>query len=216
VSNGAWTRGEKIAVLSIFIAIVTCIATIVLVPEVRKWVGFDSSTTPKSANFQVEKSNSTNLSKPSPQGQNISRITSPDDGTNSKLDGISFDSSISTTIDGWLRISPIDVAEYANEELYIKMSICNVGGSSDSASYLYAWYTPPYGQNSVSWTWSWELGFTLMLKPGECEVKGGWSNKVQQPFQLKRPFGKLYFSTNSNHAQGVLDLSQLDSQNLVR
>jgi hypothetical protein len=213
VSNGAWTRGEKIAVLSILIAIVTCVATIVLVPEVRKWFGFDASTTPKNPSPQVEKSKDTNVPQPSPE--HISKMTSPADGTNSKLNGVSFDSSISTTIDsGWFRISPIDVALYTDEKLYTKMSICNVGSSHRTLGYLTEWYTPPYGQNSVSWIW--DVGFFLSLKPGECEVIGGWSSSVRQPFELKRPFGKLYFSATSSVAEGVLDLNQLDSQNLIK
>jgi hypothetical protein len=213
VSNGAWTRGEKIAVLSILIAIVTCVATIVLVPEVRKWFGFDSSSTPKSADSKVEKPSISNPSKPSPE--QVTKVISPADETNSKVDGVGFDSSISTTIDsGWFRISPIDVALYTDEKLYTKISICNVGGNSRSLDYLYSWYTPPYGQNSVSWTWG--VGFSLSLKPGECEVIGGWSSTVRQPFQLKRPFGRLYFSARSNIAEGVLDLNQLDSQSLLK
>jgi len=40
-----WTRDQIIALISAFVAIVACIAAVVVVPEVRQWLGLESSAT---------------------------------------------------------------------------------------------------------------------------------------------------------------------------
>ncbi len=41
-----WTRDQIIAIAGLLVAIVACIADLVVVPEVRRWFGLESSTTP--------------------------------------------------------------------------------------------------------------------------------------------------------------------------
>ena len=44
MSNGKWSRGEKIALAGFLVAVATCAAAIAVIPQVQRWLGLGSLT----------------------------------------------------------------------------------------------------------------------------------------------------------------------------
>ena len=42
-----WSRGEVIALVSLIIAVVACVAAVLVVPDFRRWIGLDHSLVEK-------------------------------------------------------------------------------------------------------------------------------------------------------------------------
>lgn len=63
--NNSWVRNDKIALISLSVAVVACIAALIVVPEFRKFVGLDSpptsSPTPSNAEKLLTENTSSNI-----------------------------------------------------------------------------------------------------------------------------------------------------------
>lgn len=213
-----WTRDQKIALFALLFVALTCAGTIILVPEVRRWIHLESSG-------QTDRNNSTNSGQPSTTdaagNQSVananqaalSRRVSVNERRKSA--GLGFATGASVQI-SYFQILVLDLASYNSGEFYLKLRICNTTKTADSLQGLFIWYTPK-DQDSVSWVLPGTPTDPLVfLKPGECRAVGNWSEKPAKKVELRRPLGVLHFSRWAHSDEASLDLDALDSQGIAK
>lgn len=224
MSNSAWSRNEKIALISLLFVIISCIAAIVVVPEIRHWLGLDAQI--KAIKTSNKNENTANIyyaeSSPENPATN-SNIIDKAQPSILKLSGVSFAPNVYTKLyrvdrlrnATILQVQLIDMALYNDRKIYIKLSLCNVGNIGTDLYEWYIWYTPSSRQDSINWSWNEDPSALMSLKPGACKTMGGWSEKVDDSFKLTKPLGVINISDDGYKVLSTIDLNTADSQGFV-
>lgn len=220
MSRTPWTRDQKIGLAALLFVAATCIATVILVPEVRHWMGLDPSDDPPNLNNNSNTRQTANINasanKSTASGGHVPAPIQPQPSGESerkKLAGIGFQEGAFVNL-GNFRIHLLDLAAYSSGNLYIKFRVCNSDSTTRNLHELYVWYTPR-DQDAVNWSFKKMVDSFVSLKPGECRLVGDWSEDTND-FQLRRPLGVLHLSTRSYAEEVSIDLNDLEGRNMVR
>ena len=224
-----WTRADRIALVSVLIAVVSCAAAIIVVPEFRQWLGLRSSEADHASpnanaasineNPTISNSNKKTTEAATPPKNELSRIIL---GANERgeMPEAYLESSLLSDSRYFkkCRIQFVDMSLSHNKRVYIKLSICNVDYSPGQLQELFVWYTPGGNQESVNWHFSSNTNQEPLIdvKGRECKIVGGWSDEVSESFRFKRPLGGIFFSDRKSFQKGPIDLEGPDKQGFVK
>ena len=234
MSNG-WSRSDRIALIGIVIAVVSCIAALMVVPELRSWLGLEREASGSSASSDNSKTVLSNSDGSKTKSDQASQQTDP---ANKKVAGIFVqpnslavrgdikDHSGTETYIEW-RILIQDFAVYSSGQSYLTLSVCNMGGVPKELRNLYVWYTPANGTGSMNWYFKRpkiEGGFfgtpqwppLFKLKPNECATTGDWNNQENNPVSLSSPLGILHISKYEGSPHVSIDLGKAESVGALR
>jgi hypothetical protein len=169
-----WSRSDKIALLGLIIAIVSCLAAIIVVPEIRHWLGLQISEATENRESKIgeDKSKDANSNSLGHAGEETNKegkaSTTPavnvEENDPNKIAGIAI-SGLSDRPKVYaeiiqekteymyraFRVQLLDMAFYRNKKLYVKISVCNAGNNQEKLDELYIWYTPAGGRESINW-----------------------------------------------------------------
>jgi hypothetical protein len=214
-----WTRNEKLAFGSLFIAILSCAAAVVVIPEVRKFAGLQNAEISHSDNRKVNAaanvltSLANHSSSTDNRGSGPSRTPLPADV---RIRGVKFSPDVSddfyaTGLDHF-EVKLLRWTLGSEQKVYIKLFFCNRGSELKSINNLYIWFTPQ-GQETINWKWE-NFDPLLTLKPAECKPLEDRSENSRE--YLTKPIGRVSIAVDTPHKEhGWIDLKESSSDEFV-
>ena len=227
-----WSRADKISLIGVSIAVVSCGAALLVIPDLRRFLHLDDTTVAeperkpdvKNENVSDAPTNNSNPVSKSVSGYHskIAAVTLGDNFSLLKGEVGFSDSSRPARIQFMLR----DIATYTNRRSYIKLTACNRSDFGIDLSRLKAWYTPANGDASLNWEFSAQLDVhdgkeirrpLLRLKPQECQMLGDWNEPSDPQTILSSPLGVLHLSiTERGYPDVSIDLARAESAGAIR